>query len=245
MTTAQPNAPPPSYAAAAAPDYAQWVPPNRLQRFQQLCADHEISNMFASRLRALERFDIVLVCDDSGSMRAPVEAPSAQQAFAATVTRWDELKRSVATVASIAACLDDDGIDIHFLNRPGLSSVRDTSVIDAAFAPPPSGFTPIAATLQHILQQRQARRSEKQLLLVVFTDGEPTDANGAVDVAGLEWLLRSRPADVYTTLVACTSDEVTLAYSMRACVMPPLDSALMCAPRPACPFARVSSRWPT
>ena len=185
-----------------------------MERFRQLCSDHEISDAFASRLRVLERFDIVLVCDDSGSMRAPVEVHSAQRAFAPSMTRWDELKLSVATVASIAACLDDDGIDIHFLNRPGLSSVRDTSVIDAAFAPPPSGFTPITATLQGILKARSLKGSEKQLLLVVFTDGEPTDANGAVDVAGLERLLRSRPADVYTTLVACTNDDVTTAHAM-------------------------------
>ena len=206
------NYPPPSYdaAAAGAADYAKWVPANRLQRFQQLCSDHEISNLFASRLRVLERFDIVLVCDDSGSMRAPVEVPSAQQAFAPTVSRWDELKRSVSTVASIAACLDDDGIDIHFLNRASLRAVRDTGAIEAAFAPPPSGFTPIAATLQRILAQRGP--NEKQLLLVVFTDGEPTDMNGQVDIAGLERLLRQRPPNVFTTLVACTSDEVTYKH---------------------------------
>ena len=206
--------PPPTYTdAAAPPDYSRWVPANRLQRFQQLCSDHEISNMFASRLRVLEGFDIVLVCDDSGSMRAPVELPSAQAAFAPTVTRWDELKRSVATVASIAACLDDDGIDIHFLNRPSLYAVRETSAIDAAFAPPPSGFTPISATLQRIMAERGSKGSEKQLLLVVFTDGEPTDTNGAVDIAGLEWLLRQRPNNVYTSLVACTSDDVTHTHT--------------------------------
>lgn len=192
-----------SSAPPAYTDYS-WVAAHRLERFKQICQEHEIGDLFASRLRSLENFDIVLVCDDSGSMRTPVSVPGA---FAPAITRWDELKSSVVIVSNIAACLDDDGIDIHFLNRPSLYGVKDTSTIMTAFEPLPSGFTPITSTVTRILQERQ--QGEKRLLLVIFTDGEPTDVKGTVDIAGLEHLLNRRPTDVFTTLVACTNDDVS------------------------------------
>ena len=196
-----PSAPPPAY------DYS-WLSATRLTRFQAICSQYEISDYFASRLRSLERFDVVLLCDDSGSMRTPVAAPSA---FAPSVTRWDELKQSVTILASIAACMDDDGIDVHFLNRQPMLAVRDATVIGPAFEPPPSGFTPIAAALQRILQQRAVSAPTgdcKQLLVVIFTDGEPTDDHGNVNLAQLQNVLNARQTHVYTTFVACTDEDV-------------------------------------
>lgn len=40
----------------------------RMQKFAQIAARHEISHNFASRLRQLEGYEIVFLCDDSGSM---------------------------------------------------------------------------------------------------------------------------------------------------------------------------------
>ena len=194
--------PPPSY------DYS-WLSANRLARFQGICQQYEISDYFASRLRSLERFDIVLLCDDSGSMRTPVSVPSA---FAPAVTRWDELKYSVTVLSSIATCMDDDGIDIHFLNRAPMYGVRDPSTIGPAFEAPPAGFTPIASALSQILQRRAGLNPQgdnKQLLIVIFTDGEPTDDRGAVNIAQLEQVLNTRQSHVFTTFVACTDDDVT------------------------------------
>jgi hypothetical protein len=44
----------------------------RMQKFAQIAGRHEISHDFASRLRQLEGYEIVFICDDSGSMATAV-----------------------------------------------------------------------------------------------------------------------------------------------------------------------------
>lgn len=44
----------------------------RMQKFARLAGEYEISQPFASRLRQLEGFEIVFICDDSGSMGTAV-----------------------------------------------------------------------------------------------------------------------------------------------------------------------------
>jgi hypothetical protein len=59
---------------AAPPDYdevrynSMATPEERMQKFAQLASRYEISHQFASRLRQLEGYEIVFLCDDSGSM---------------------------------------------------------------------------------------------------------------------------------------------------------------------------------
>lgn len=53
-------------------------------------------------LETLKKYDTVLVVDDSASMRGP---------------RWEEAKRALSDLASIAAEYDWDGLDIYFLNH--------------------------------------------------------------------------------------------------------------------------------
>ena len=48
------------------------TPEERMQKFAQIAAQHEISHEFASRLRQLEGYEIVFICDDSGSMATAV-----------------------------------------------------------------------------------------------------------------------------------------------------------------------------
>lgn len=56
----------------------------RIQKLNQVIQKYEISSLFAPRLHALLNCEIVLLCDDSGSMNAPLQGSSQ--------TRWDELK---------------------------------------------------------------------------------------------------------------------------------------------------------
>lgn len=61
---------PPDYHEATASDLA--TAQDRMDKFVQVAAQHEISNQFASRLRQLEGYEIVFICDDSGSMATVV-----------------------------------------------------------------------------------------------------------------------------------------------------------------------------
>ena len=56
----------------------------RIQKLNETIQKYEISSLFAPHLHTLLNCEIVLLCDDSGSMNAPLHGSSQ--------TRWDELK---------------------------------------------------------------------------------------------------------------------------------------------------------
>ena len=72
-----------------------------LQKLKEICAQYEISDYFAMKLRQLEGWEIALICDDSGSMSAPLSGTNK--------TRWDELKETVGIIVNIAGVMDKDG----------------------------------------------------------------------------------------------------------------------------------------
>ncbi|KAJ3226209.1 hypothetical protein HDU81_007427 [Chytriomyces hyalinus] len=101
----------PSYSATETPLKIadSYAPPQqstdavRFAAFKQLVDKHEISNRRAVKLRKLEAYDIVVICDDSGSMNTKCTAgQNASNPFAPMPTRWDELKATVAIVTDIA-----------------------------------------------------------------------------------------------------------------------------------------------
>ncbi|KAJ3032483.1 hypothetical protein HDV00_007448 [Rhizophlyctis rosea] len=211
-----------SYAPVAYPPPQAPVIPYQLsedmERFRDVIGLYEISHLMASKLRALDAYDIVLICDDSGSMRSP----SAQglgarvDPYAPKSTRWDELRYVVNIISAIATTLDEDGIDIYFLNRLGLRNVKNPSQIEQAFHTLPSGGTPINSVLRRVLSDKRpvyaSPESSKKLLIILATDGEPTDEAG---ISTLRHILTNerQPIDrVHVIFVACTDDDNAIAY---------------------------------
>jgi glutaredoxin len=143
----------------------------------------------------LEDFEIVFVCDDSGSMNTNVDGGD--------TTRWDELKNIVAIVAEVAAALDDNGIDVFFLNRSPVEGVRTSSQIHEAFRRKPSGGTPIGRTLQLISTKYD---KEKAVLVLLATDGEPSDKD-----IFRAWI-KNMPPKWYMSIIVCTDDKKAVKY---------------------------------
>lgn len=56
----------------------------RSQRLNQVAQQYNIHPQFAARLHALGNYEVVVLCDDSGSMNTPLQGTNQ--------TRWDELK---------------------------------------------------------------------------------------------------------------------------------------------------------
>jgi hypothetical protein len=56
----------------------------RSQRLNQVIHQYEINQQFTARLQELENCEVVVLCDDSGSMNTPIQGSNE--------TRWDELK---------------------------------------------------------------------------------------------------------------------------------------------------------
>ena len=186
----------------------------RLQKLRQVCQANEIRTDFAAKLRQLEGYDIVVLVDDSGSMNTPATAAAGGggDAFARQVTRWTEVQQFANRVVELATCLDPDGIDLRFLNRPGFSNVASMAQVAQAFSAPPSGLTPLAFAVSSILRDKAAVIIEKKLLLVIATDGQPTDSQGKVNIAEFTSVLSQRSQKVSVAIVACTDDEASVGY---------------------------------
>ena len=207
--------------AASAPFVGVPPPMNfteaRLQKLREVAQRLEIRPDFVARLRALEGFTIVMICDDSGSMNTPVAAAPGASPFATRSTRWTELCETVGVVCELATALTDRGVDVHFLNRPPMAGVSQAQQLQVAFVhQPPQGFTPLTRALRHVLEVSREALRERKLLIVIATDGQPTDDNGNVDIASFLNLLRAKPANCFVQIMACTDDEESVAYLNEA-----------------------------
>jgi hypothetical protein len=54
------------------------------------------------------------------------------------------------------------------------------------------------------------------MLLIIATDGEPTDDNGNRDVNGFLVMLRRKPVNVYVQIMACTDDDNSVGWLNQA-----------------------------
>jgi hypothetical protein len=197
-------------AAGDAPSDTQTA--HRMQRLAALAGQYEIRNDWVTRLRALENYDIVVIADDSGSMQTQVATPGvARGPYAPMQTRWTELRQTLSIVVELASALNDSGVDVFFLNRPPVMAARSAADIQPAFDfKPPQGFTPLTRVLSAVLAAKA--NSEKNLLIVIATDGQPTDDRGNVNIPAFINCLTSKGPRVAVQIMACTDDNNAIAY---------------------------------
>ncbi|CAF1170310.1 unnamed protein product [Didymodactylos carnosus] len=179
----------------------------RMQRINQVAQRYEINPSLVNRLRVLEGYEILLLCDDSGSMNTPLETTSQ--------TRWDELKQIINIILDICIIFDSNGVDIYFLNRRPVQNVTNISQLNECFSSKPQGMTPIVPVLRNILQTKGSQAQQgKKLLIFIATDGAPTNDQGQVDIQGLEYVIRNErnAQTTYVSFLACTDDNESVAY---------------------------------
>jgi hypothetical protein len=106
------------------------------------------------------------------------------------------------------------GLDLYFLNRATVLNVTSSEQVANVFNAPPGGLTPTTPVLQHVLQAKRAISAEKKVLVIIATDGAPTNAQGEVDTAGLRHVLTAErdPSRFHVQFIACTDDDSTMAY---------------------------------
>lgn len=186
--------------------------PARLEKFKNIIIKYDINYDFALRLRAIEGFDIVMILDDSSSMNTPIIDRDQRNLspFSQLPTRWDEMKHVVSIIVDLASTLDQDGIDLYFLNRPPLLHINDSSQLNETFARLPNGPSPLTRVLHEVLNVKRAQILDRKLLVLIATDGTPTDERGESDLKRLEKVLRTERLPsmdrIYVTFIACTND---------------------------------------
>jgi hypothetical protein len=191
----------------------------RIAKFDTIVRKYEINPDYAIKLRQLEGFEIVIICDDSGSMCTPVTNPSIID-HKNLPSRWDELKNIVKTIIELAGILDKTGVDVYFLNRPGVKNVSEYSMIEPYFVAEPEGYTPIVPVFMQVLDDMRQVLSEKKLLIILATDGEPTSTTGHIGYDSntekhkfFNLLKNRQPIEkIYTTVLACTDDDSVISY---------------------------------
>jgi len=126
--------------------------------------------------------DAIVVIDKSGSMGdASIRFP--------TKSKWEELREDVSAIAREFAKYDADGLTVIPFSSDAstIDGVKPETVSQLFAEHSPRGSTNLAAALQEALKKAQA--SQKQAVVLVFTDGSPDDTKAAtaiVEQAGKE-----------------------------------------------------------
>lgn len=185
------------------------------QKFHEIIQKYEISHYFASKLQLLRNFKIAFIFDDSGSMNTILhDSPLNRNNNLIKATRWDELQYFANISIEIASIFNpEEGCDVYFLNRfpSPVRRIVNVNQLSEYFKAKPQGFTPLTQTLYKVLNDN-AQSDERKLLVIICTDGEPTDSAGRVNISEFKQSLMTRPIRVHTTIVACTDDDDSVGY---------------------------------
>ena len=173
---------------------------SREEKFREIVDKYEISIDFAQRLQQLSGFIVVFIFDDSGSMQIK--------------NRFDDLKYFAKIAIEIISLFDPEGASVYFLNKEPspIHNVKTEQQLDDLFDFRPQGSTPLNRVLNTVLKNNEAMLDERKLLILMATDGEPTDDKGNSAIEEFEKLLKERSQRVYTTIVACTDNRDSVEY---------------------------------
>jgi Mg-chelatase subunit ChlD len=119
----------------------------------------------------LANLDVYVLLDRSGSMGQNFDTPSKQ-------SRWDYAKETIVSFVMDLGKHDDDGITLVPFNAShSVSDNVKSETFGAVWSGlgQPVGGTMLASPLRTALGLAEKRWKEKQQLIVVLTDGEPSD----------------------------------------------------------------------
>lgn len=173
------------------------------QKLKEFFRKYEISPLFQEDVSCIKKYDIIVICDDSGSMAEMSTYLSLRTNKKVTNSRFDQLQETVEIVAELGVILDDDGIDIWFLNRDQpIKNVRSKEIVMSLFNSKPAGSTPLTRVLARVINEP----SNKPKLIIIATDGEPTNDAGYPDLNNFMHLLKVRDVDKNRiSILACTN----------------------------------------
>lgn len=131
-------------------------------------------NIAAAPAELLKTLDWILLIDHSGSTGGPSTRVEG--------TLYDEMRESAQTAADVAGRYDDDGITvIHFSSNAGVrDGVKPQAVRDLFAEYRPGGNTMLGLALEEAV--KKAKASEKEVVVIVYTDGVASDPSKVLSV---------------------------------------------------------------
>ncbi|KAK4702863.1 hypothetical protein P7C70_g3348, partial [Phenoliferia sp. Uapishka_3] len=142
----------------------------REQSLQRIAQQWQIPIEAAIDLVRLALFDIILYCDDSGSM-----------SFEEKGSRIEDLKMIVSRTAYAASFFDQDGIQIRFMNsKIEAASNTEAAALNIIKQVQFNGMTPLGTSLKKkvleplVLHPAKHGQLRKPVLIVIITDGAPS-----------------------------------------------------------------------
>merc|ERR1711998_644613 len=169
-------------------------------RVQALVEHFDLEYEMAVDLLDTAGTEVVVIADDSGSMRSRSHMPGVPQ----VQTRWQELQYTLRRLLEVLLAVDDDGgFELCFLNsNSGMPvSIRNEADLEQCWAfASPGGATPLVSRLQQYCSQATAKQGR---ILMVMTDGCPSDGSFAT----LRQAVGAKGETVYVNFMMCTDDD--------------------------------------
>ena len=186
--------------------------PPRLSRKDKLTfliEKYKINEIFSEKLDYLTEYETVILCDDSGSMNTKIKNKNKNK-DKNFETRWDELKYIINLLISLLTLYNNNGINIHFLNRGIIENVRYEEEAKYFFFDLPFGETPLTSKLSEIFYNY--KDSNKKILIIITTDGAPTYKN-KLDLANFKKILQNMDYNKFiVTFLACSDNSQDILY---------------------------------
>lgn len=180
-------------------------------KFDLLVKRHELKPPVPEQLLSvLSKCKVVLLCDDSSSMKSAIAEEGTDPFAVKKSTRWLELKKLAAVIIEFVTATNPEGLDIHFLNRGKKLNVTNMEGLQLVFSDEPDGSTPLIKALRKIHNEYKNNLGDKQLLIVVITDGEPSDGNHSDLYRALVHITNN--GNVHVSFAECTDDEEDMEY---------------------------------
>ena len=190
---------------------------SREQIFRNVLFKYEISQTYANMLQQLQGFKIVFIFDDSSSMNSVLEESplnDLNKNKMMKATRWEELQY-FASISIEIANLFNDSTDVYFLNKPPIRNINNIDfLLNFLKQNKPNGYTPLNKIFNQVLNENVNYIREKKLLIIILTDGEPTDDYGNGDIKNFKRSLLSRNpmSKIFVNIVTCTDDPDSVDY---------------------------------
>ena len=186
-------------------------------KLRAVCKELQIPSNLRDKMRALSEYDVVMIIDNSASMRSR-DGEIKKNGYEKK-SRWEELEETVTPIVRIMGCLDEDGITIHSFDRKA-NHVTNADQVKGFFNTQPSfRCTPLCQTFETVINEYRADYTEEQkpLYVMIATDGAPT-GQGESEARFQELISNERnlPEGIKISIMACTNNEDEVGYLNHA-----------------------------